>query len=401
MIHVKEAETLIQQAINEKFKMHPVTSISTEDCPNISAIAPIQADRDYPPFNRVAMDGIAIDASSYEVGKVYPAESIQAAGNPQVTLRDRNACIEVMTGGVLPIGTDAVVPYERTQRTDAGFVIEAEFEIHPYKNVHTQGADAKAEDDLILSHTRMNGPQWAVAASVGAGALPQYQQPKILFINTGSELVPIDQQPESHQIRMSNIYGVKAALQNAGFTDFTAVHLKDDPDQIRQACESYLEAYDLIILSGGVSAGKFDYVPSTFKSLGVEQVFHKISQKPGKPMWFGKHANCLVFGLPGNPMSALVCLSRYILPSLASVFSHPKPLVTHAVLDEEIQFNKDMTLFAPVRLSQNAQGQLLAIPVAHQGSGDFIGLAKSDGFLELPAKRHVYEAHEVHRLYLW
>jgi len=205
--------------------------------------------------------------------------------------------------------------------------------------------------------------------------------------------VEIDEIPQNHQLRRSNAHALKASLTLNGFTDITLAHLKDDPLEVASHFEKEASVYDLMIYSGGVSKGKFDYLPNVWSDLGVTKHFHEVSQRPGKPLWFGvdEKRKTTVVGLPGNPVSSLVCLHRYLIPQ--------RPVF--ARLTEEMTFKKDLTLFVPVKIHSTREGVLEATPLKIKNSGEFTALAGSDGFIELPQDKSIFKAGESFSFFSW
>ncbi len=361
--------------------------------------APLVADRDFPPFARVSMDGIALAYRAFASGqKVFPLEGIQAAGAPQLTLQSPFHALEVMTGAILPEGTDTVIRYEdiHIDGQTAKVLIE---EVRVGQNIHPQAHDRKAGDEIIPAGRQLGAAEIGVAATVGKNLLYVHQRPRGAILTTGDELVEVGQTPLPHQIRMSNRYSIQALLESANLTT-NHFHLADNLEATKWGLQIALSENDVLIMSGGVSEGKYDYVPRALAEVGVQQVFHKVSQRPGKPFWFGKTTNGkVVFALPGNPVSAFVGVVRYFLPWLRqSMGQNPIP-EEWAALAEPFEFKPDLTYFLQVRLQSTLNGQLLAWPVAGKGSGDLANLADADGFLELPRGRDYFPAGEGFRLW--
>ncbi|HEY6974674.1 MAG TPA: molybdopterin molybdotransferase MoeA, partial [Chitinophagaceae bacterium] len=222
--------------------------------------------------------------------------------------------------------------------------------------------------------------------------------PETVIISTGNELVDVSKTPTPFQIRKSNNYTIKAVLQQYKL-EAGMLHIPDDASVTKQQIEKCLNEYDVIILSGGISMGKFDYVPAALEELSIKKLFHKVQQRPGKPFWFGKHdKGVLVFAFPGNPVSAFMCLHRYFLPWLKKSLEINRPPV-FAVLAEDFVFNPPLQYFLQVKLQINEKGCLLAKPVAGNGSGDFANLVDTDAFIELPLQRNDFKKGEVFRVW--
>jgi molybdopterin molybdotransferase len=236
-----------------------------------------------------------------------------------------------------------------------------------------------------------------IAASIGKEMLCVKKLPRAVIISTGDELVEINEKPAPYQIRRSNSYTIKAVLQQYALRTDT-IHLPDDAKITRQQISRCLEDYDIVLLSGGVSMGKFDYVPQALQELSVQKYFHKVQQRPGKPFWFGVHSGgALVFAFPGNPVSAFMCLHRYFVPWLQSSLNIP-PSSTYAVLDQDVNFDSHLQYFMQVKI-RNENGQLFATPVDGKGSGDFANLLEADAFMELPSEKSTFMKGEAYKVW--
>ncbi|MEM9884315.1 MAG: molybdopterin molybdotransferase MoeA [Bacteroidota bacterium] len=360
----------------------------------------VRADRDLPPFNRSTRDGIAINYKAFEQGtKSFLVEGLAAAGSAQQKLSSVTACLEIMTGAALPLGTDTIIQYEDViiENDVAHLKVEA---IGKGQNVHYQGSDRVKASTLIAAGQRIGAAEIGVAASVGCTHLEVSRTPQVAIITTGDELVDIEEIPLAYQIRKSNNYQLSAALQGLNIrTDF--FHLKDDLKKVTQTLAQVINDYDVLILSGGVSKGKFDFVPKAMEDLKVENHFHKVKQRPGKPMWFGTHAvhRATIFALPGNPVSSFMCLQRYLLPWLRQSLGLKTSTAQCAILQSDIHFQPNLTYFAQVRTATNEKGQFCAYPVEGNGSGDFANLVDANGFLELPIGKNRYKAGSVFRFW--
>ncbi|AWV99721.1 molybdopterin molybdotransferase MoeA [Arcticibacterium luteifluviistationis] len=340
----------------------------------------IQADRDFPPFDRVTMDGIAIQGKVYESGqKTFAVASIQYAGEPQKTLDNKNACVEIMTGASLPKNTDSVIRYEDVTLKDG--VATLNNGLPMFKNVHKKGHDRRKGEVLLAKGHQLKSADLAILATTGKEHVKVNKLPKIAIITSGDELVEVNETPESHQIRKSNIYAISSLMESFA-SEIRQFHLKDELQESIEMLQNIFDNYDAIILSGGVSAGKKDYLPQALAAVGAEKLFHKIQQRPGKPMWFGKKGKTLAFALPGNPVSSFMCAVRYVLPWLQKSIGL-KIENEMAILAEEISFKPKLGYFLQVKL-KNENGHLKAFPIEGGGSGDLANLSLNDAFLELP-----------------
>ncbi len=394
MISVEQAENLIfQSQLLFKTEQIPLTQAAgrriKED---------ICADRDFPPFNRVTMDGIAINFEGWIKGvKSYDIKGVQAAGDSPMLIEEAHHCLEVMTGAVLPEGADTVIPYEHFSKNKN----QAEIAVDPTKgqNIHRQGTDRVASQVIVPTGTLLGSPEIGVAATVGKSFVQVTSLPTVAIISTGDELVGIDETPLPHQIRSSNTHTMADALHRWHIVP-DAFHLIDNLEGITQKLAGLLAKYQILILSGGVSKGKFDHVPTALEQLQVTKHFHKIQQRPGKPFWFGAHpAGCLVFAFPGNPVSSFMCFNRYFKPWMDQQMGF-RPHKLSALLQQDVLFNPDLTYFAQVRI-EHQQQQLCAWPVEGHGSGDLANLVDADGFIELPRGRNHFKTGEVFPLYTY
>ena len=354
---------------------------------------PLRADRDLPPFNRVSMDGIAIQNQAFASGlRKFKVEGIQAAGSPQLTLNSNEGCLEVMTGGVLPNNADVVIPYEQVS-IDNG-IAEVEVETVEFmQNVHLKGLDRKENELLVKEDRLISSAEIGVLATVGVPKVRVAKLPRTAIISTGDELVNVDQTPLPHQIRMSNVHSLEALIEPFGIRP-DLFHLTDDPVELKETIESLLTDYDVLMFSGAVSKGKFDYLPQILDELGVKKLFHRVRQRPGKPFWFGKRDNVTVFAFPGNPVSTCVSCTYYFMPWLRKSLGLPPVETSYAVLDCDFGFKPVLTYFLQVKLV-NRMGTVYAIPEAGNGSGDLANLTLNDGFLQLDAERDQFEKGEV------
>lgn len=343
------------------------------------------ADRDFPPYTRVTMDGIAITYEAFAKGRRnFRVEGLQAAGSPQMSLQNPEHCLEVMTGAVLPEGTDTVIPYEEVLLEDGLAKVLLE-EFKQGKNAHLQGLNRKQGALIVPSGRRITAAELGVAATVGKTELRVARLPSVCVLTTGDELVDIHEKPLPHQIRKSNAYVIQSLLAEEGIIADLR-HVNDEPEVIRSVLKDCLSNYDLLVLSGGVSKGKLDFVPEILSELGVEKLFHRVRQRPGKPFWFGesKLSGTVVFALPGNPVSSFMCTCRFVLPYLRKSLGllHGPPF--YACLAEDFTFTPRLTYFLQVRLEYLPEGKVVAHPVPGKGSGDLANLCDADAFLELP-----------------
>jgi molybdopterin molybdotransferase len=399
MLSPAEAEALIDQHLT----CLPIESLPLAQCMGAILRENVYAERDQPPFDRVAMDGIAITSAAWSGGRrSFRMQGTQAAGDPQIRLAAAEGCIEVMTGAVLPQGCDTVIPVEQLDLVNGEARIKAGIEASAGQNVHRRASDSRQGDLLLKVGTLLRAPEVAVAAAAGMSRVRVSGQPAVIVISTGNELIEPGEPILSHQVRRSNSYGVAAALRQRGFARVADDHLLDDRDALRERLTLHLHTHDVLVLSGGVSMGRFDLVPAVLEELGVRRVFHRISQRPGKPMWFGvAGGGQAVFALPGNPVSTLMCMTRYVLPALDRAMAREPPPAERIAIAEPVEFKAPMAYFLPVAVKYDDWGRPWAFPKPTHGSGDFVSLAGTDGFVELPPGPNVWPKGFVTRLFKW
>jgi len=394
-----EAELLIGQHL----QCLPVESLPLAQCAGAVLRENIYAERDQPPFDRVAMDGVALDSHTAQAGKrSFRIQATQAAGDPPLALGAKGDCIEVMTGAVLPLGCDSVVPVEELTIASGAAGLKPGARVELWQNVHRRGSDTRQGTLLVAAGARLRAPEVAIAASAGMARIRVSSQPLLVVISTGNELVEPGEPVLAHQVRRSNAYAVVSALRQHGFQRVADDHLQDVAEELRERLGFHLRTHDVLVLSGGVSMGKFDLVPEVLEELGVRAIFHKVAQRPGKPLWFGVGpSGAAVFGLPGNPVSTLICFTRYVLPALFGSLGQQASPAERIALGAPVTVTPPLSHFLPVRLTQDDWGRTWAMPAPTNGSGDFSALAGTDGFVELPPGPNTYPKGFVTRLYRW
>ncbi len=354
----------------------------------------IHADRDFPPFNRVMMDGIAIRHQDYVSGQTkFPITMTIAAGQGQQHIQGQGTAVEIMTGAVMPEGLDTVIRYEDLTIDDGTATIMTS-QVVKGANVHPRAFDRSGGSLIVKAPTTISPAEIGVAATVGSSRVTVAKMPHVAVVSTGDELVPIDQVPLPHQIRASNAPTIAAMLEKMGCSS-VQVHLMDDREWVREKLASLLKEYSVILLIGGSSKGKFDYVPQTLRELGVTECFYRVKQRPGKPFMFGTYGqNQFVFALPGNPVSAFICM-QYYFTYWMGVSLGLKHVLPNAALTESVEFKPDLTYFLQARIV-NQDATLKAIPVRGHGSGDLANLADADAFLIMPRGQSDFPAGSIY-----
>ena len=392
----------VEQA--EKWILSEAKDFGTEIIPFENALGrilaeDIKADRDLPPFNRVTMDGIAIRYAAVEQGiQSFKIKATQAAGDIPVDIDQAAECVEIMTGASLSASVDTIIPYEHIAVQNSTATITTTG-LKKGQNLHLRGTDKKQGDVVAVKQQLITPALIGIVASVGKVELLVQKLPRIVIISSGDELVNVNETPSPIQIRKSNSYTIKAVLRQYGL-EGDLLHIPDDPEVTEEKLNFCTANYEVILMTGGVSMGKFDYIPKALDKIGVKTIFYKVSQRPGKPFWFGKHDNgMLVFAFPGNPVATFMCLHRYFLPWLnAGQGVNQKPAV-YAVLGQDFAFKPDLQYFLQVKLRFSDKGQIIAEVIEGNGSGDFANLADTDAFIELPKGREEFKKGEVYRIW--
>ncbi len=375
---------------------------------------PVMADLDSPPWDKAMMDGFAVRDADFAAGGSGVVEldvvcDLAAGDVSGVSLRP-GTCARIMTGAPLPPGADAVVPIERavdgTATTHAGARVRLLETIYrPGQHVARQGAAFRRGAIVLPVGSMLDAAAVGLAAEAGATHVVADARVRVAILSTGSELVPCNEVPRHGQIRNSNGPLLAAAATLLGAEPISLGIAADKPEAIRAAVAQGLAA-DVLVLSGGVSTGDLDLVPPTFAACGVEEVFHKVKLKPGKPVWFGilRRAAApptLVFGLPGNPASSLVCFELFARPAIRILAGTPRGSWhlprSRAVLVSSVKGAGDRPVFLPCRL-RNGAGAFEAEPLPWTGSSDLLGMAAASalpgslpGFIALPAGGNRYE----------
>jgi molybdopterin molybdotransferase len=389
MVSVSEASTIV---LSNLFKPS-IETVSFQDAIHKVLAERVVADRDFPPFDRVSMDGIAILFSDWDAGqREFVIENVQAAGEERKVLTGPGKCLEVMTGAVLPANTDTVIRYEDLEINKGSATVSAT-SIVKRQNIHGKGKDATQGNVLLESGIVLSPAEIALLAAVGKSNVKVFSFPRTAIIASGDELVEVSATPLPHQIRRSNTFAIQAAMKTLGWNGDT-FHLEDNKELMLSAMKDIIQSYQVIILSGGVSKGKFDFVPAVLEEIGVRKLFHRVNQRPGKPFWFGNSENgTTVFALPGNPVSTYMCFYRYIKPWLLNSVG-VKSADDVSILARDFSFPDKLTYFLQVAV-KNENGNLMAYPDAGGGSGDFANLKNVTGFLELPEEQSNFAAGDV------
>jgi len=365
----------------------------------------ILSDREYPPFDRSIRDGYAVRAAVTKPGARLRCIGELKAGDAPSISAAAGTCVQIMTGAALPDGADAVVMVEYTSRE--GDTVQFDRAVKVGQHVVRRGSEQAAGLTVLPAGTRMGFAEMAAAAQVGAANPVVMRKPRVAILTTGDEVVDFAATPGPFQIRNSNSVSLAAQVALLGAELVILGNAEDSLDELREKISVGLDA-DLLVLSGGVSMGKYDLVEPVLCELGAEILFDAVAIRPGKPVVFaickGKPFDAQskpVFGLPGNPVSTLVCLTRYVLPALRGSLGQSPGRVERMALSAPITVTPPLTHFVPVRLEQDDWGRDWAVPAPTNGSGDFTALGSTEGFVELPPGPNTYAKGFVTRLYRW
>jgi molybdopterin molybdotransferase len=365
----------------------------------------VAADADLPPFDKALVDGYALRASDVAAGdrRLAIGETILAGQTPARPLGPREAAV-IMTGAPMPSGADAVVMHERNPMAD-GIVQIQESEVRPGLNRLIRGQISRSGDVILKRGTILGPPHLGLLASVGRTSVLAVPRPRVAIVPTGDELVEPDRVPGPGQIRNSNGVMLEGLCLAQGAGARALPIARDEPQALRRILKQGLE-FDVLIVTGGVSAGQRDLVPGVLEELGVARVFHKIRLKPGKPLWFGVcpardgGTGTLVFGLPGNPVSGLVGFLLFVRPALERLAGRTgegrEPVM--ACLAREFVHRGDRPTYHPtrwVRRSGDSAAAGTIEPLDWAGSADLLGVARADGLAVFPAGDRVFREGEI------
>lgn len=400
MLSVLEAQTLVlRQAMPLTAEMTPLSAgalglVLAED---------IVSDLDMPPYDKAMMDGYAIRSADLRAGQatLLVIEEVVAGQTPQKTLGPGQAT-RIMTGAPMPAGADAVVMVERTHLRDDGRVEVNDPALQPGKNLLGRGREMRCGDRVLEAGSVLRPQEFGLLATVGRTAVKAYPAPRVAVLSTGDEVVDAAQSPGPGQIRNSNGPMLAAQVNRAGGVPHYLGIARDRLDSLRPLVAEGLRA-PILLLSGGVSAGKLDLVPGVLEELGVQAHFHKVTMKPGKPVFFGTRPMAeageaagrqgLVFGLPGNPVSSYVCFELFVRPAIRRLAGHAQagPQMIQAALAEDFAYKTDRPTYHPVQLQANGCGWTIR-PRPWFGSPDLRTVTQTNAFVLFPEGDHQHRA---------
>src|SRR5215210_4405564 len=356
----------------------PVARVPLVEARGLALAGDVRAGFDSPPFDNSAVDGYALRSADAEAGRTFRVVDEAPAGHPAQKGVGEGEAIKIFTGGVVPRGADAVVMVEDTSGWGEAFELKKPAKAG--QNLRAAGEDVRAGDVILRAGTEVGGAEIALAATQGYGELPVYRKPQVVILSTGSELVePGTRELSPGEIFDSNSFALLAQALEAGADARRVSAASDEADVLHDAMEKALRSADVVVTSGGVSVGEKDLVKGTLLNLGVEQVFWGVKLKPGKPVFFGTRGDTRFFGLPGNPVSAMVCFELFVRPALMKMMGREDKRRPRIVVyfDEDVENRFGRMHAMRVRLSRTEKGWR-AESVGAQGSGLVSSLTKAD-----------------------
>ncbi len=394
MLPFQDARQLVIKKTTPHLSSHPrqASKKALSEALGDALAQEVHCDRDYPPFNRSTRDGYAVRASEATSGASLPCRGEIKAGDTVTQPLAPGTCIQIMTGAAVPAGADAVVMLELVERT--GESVTFQRTTSAGQNIVKKGSEARAGDLALKPGLRLGFAELALAAQVGAAELLAAKRPRVAILSTGDEVVPITEKPGPFHIRNSNSVSLAAQVRLAGGEPVPLGNALDRVDDLGIKIELGLKE-DILVLSGGVSMGKYDLVETVLKSLGTEFFFDAVAIRPGKPAVFGRCRDTFVFGLPGNPVSTMVTFQLFVIPAIDVLGgAHPRPLpLLEANLTRTLHEKPGLTHFLPGHFEWTGISPEVE-PLTWQGSGDIAALTHANCFIVVPADRQDIPAGE-------
>jgi|SRR5258708_615611 molybdopterin molybdotransferase len=393
MLTYEQARRTVIEQVEKARGPRAAANISIWDALGLVLAEEVKTDRDYPPFHRSTRDGYAVRAAEATPGATLRCVAEIKAGDTVTQPLASGTCVQIMTGAAVPSSADAVVMIEHTSRD--GDSVRFERAAQPGQNIVPRGSEAKRADTILPPGMRLGYAELALAAQVGATQLRCASKPRVAILSTGDEVVAIDQEPGAFQIRNSNSVSLAAQVRLAGGEPVLLGNAADRIDDLREKISRGLRE-DVLVLSGGVSMGKYDLVETVLKDLGAEFYFDGVAIRPGRPAVFGKCGDTFVFGLPGNPVSTMVTFELFVVPAidlLGGSSARDLPFV-EARLGAALNEKPGLTHFLPARVEwRGTKPEVKALP--WQGSGDIAALARANCFLVVAADREQVKVGET------
>ena len=393
MLTYEQARRTVIDQVEKAKGPRATATLSVWDALGFVLAEEVKTDREYPPFNRSTRDGYAVRISEIAAGATLQCVAEIKAGDTVTQPLAPRTCVQIMTGAAVPPGADAVVMIEHTTRD--GDSVRFDRAAQSGQNIVPRGSEAKRGETILSPGMRLGYAEVALAAQVGASQLRCASKPRVAILSTGDEIVSIDQNPGAFQIRNSNSVSLAAQVRLAGGEPVLLGNAADSSDDLRDKISRGLRE-DALVLSGGVSMGKYDLVEAVLKELGAEFFFDSVAIRPGKPAVFGKCGNTFVFGLPGNPVSTMVTFELFAVPAIDLLSGAPArdlPLL-QARLGASLHEKTGLAHFLPARVEWRAgTPEVKALP--WQGSGDIAALGRANCFLVVRADQGQVDAGET------
>lgn len=385
MLNYEQARKIVIQQIQENRGPRATAKVTVWDAHGLVLAQQVTTDRAYPPFHRSTRDGYAVRAAEATAGASLRCTGEIRAGDEVTAPLPAGVCVQIMTGAAVPAGADAVVMIEFTKRE--GDIVCFKRNTKIGQNIVPRGSEAEAAQVILQPGMRLGYAELALAAQVGAAELLCARKPRVAILSTGDEIVNVNETPGPCQIRNSNSVSLAAQVNLAGGEPVLLGNAADRAEDLRAKIEPGLKE-EILVLSGGVSMGKYDLVEPVLKELGAEIYFDAVAIRPGKPVIFARCGDTFVFGLPGNPISTMVTFELFVTPALdllSGADARPLPLV-EASLSESLQDKPGLTHFLPARLSW--WGTMPQVkPLRWQGSGDIASTVRANCFIVFPEEK--------------
>jgi molybdopterin molybdotransferase len=392
MLTYEQARRAVIDQVQTKKGPRATANLSVWDALGYVLAHEVKTDREYPPFDRSTRDGYAVRASEAASGATLRCAGEIKAGDTVTQPLASGTCVQIMTGAAVPSGADAVVMIEHTQReADA---VRFERAAKAGQNIVPRGSEARAGQTILTPGMRLGYAELALAAQVGETELRCAVKPRVAILSTGDEVISVEDLPGTFQIRNSNSVSLSAQVKLAGGEPVLLGNAADHVDDLRAKIERGVKE-DVLVLSGGVSMGKYDLVETVLKDMGAQFYFDAVAMRPGKPAVFGRCGETFVFGLPGNPISTMVTFELFVRPALdllSGAEARPLPLL-EAKLGEALNEKPGLTHFLPARVEWRGATPEVKM-LSWQGSGDIATMAKANCFLVIPPDREQIAAGE-------
>ncbi len=404
MLNVYDALDLIAETVSPTAPQ----IVSLADAAGSLLAVDIASPEDSPPFDKSMMDGYAARLADMKSGEATfdVIGEITAGYQPEDSVASGSA-IRIMTGAPIPVGADVVIPVEQSEMIgDARVKLSVDRKVGLGWNIIGSGTNMRRGENVLTAGTRIRPQEIALLAEMGQARVSVRKSPRVAILATGDELVPVEETPGPGQIRNSNARMLAAQVQAIGAEPVVLGIARDVCLNLQAKIEEGLQC-DFLCLSGGVSAGVLDLVPSMLKKAGVEQVFHKVAMKPGKPIWFGSRESesssaCYVFGLPGNPVSSMVCFELFVAAALRRFAGKHSsaPELLDATLLVNFKQRGNREVWFPSRVSIE-NGVVVVEPTGWKGSSDLRSTVAANCSARFPAGEQHFQAGEIVKVLLW